>query len=181
MLELSRALTRLGHKVHVISRRGRLSQEVEEIEGVTFHRVYRGIIGPVRSRRGVSSGTASEGGSGLYGRAYHLYLESCFALYVAHVAARIIDSHGLDMIIERETAFGAGAMASKMTGRPMVLEMIGPRFSPLSMMRSSRVLAYNELMVPEDAMAKAVFIRAAVNLELFKPDQEAGRKVKGGT
>lgn len=178
VLELSRALAGFGHRVHVIARRGRLSPEVEEIEGVSFHRVYRGIIGPLRSREGVASGTASEGGSGLYGRAYHFYLETCFALYAAYVAAGLVESYGLDVIIERETAFGAGAIASKLTGRPMVLEMIGPRYSPLSMTRSSRVLAYNERMVPKDAMTKAVFVRATVNLDLFKPDQDAGRKVR---
>jgi len=177
-LELSRALTGLGYRVHVICRRGRFSPEWEEIEGITFHRLYRGIIGPVRSRGESDARTASEGGSGLYGRAYHLYLETGFALYVAFVAARIIDSYGLDVIIERETAFGAGAIASKMCRRPMVLEMIGPRFSPLSMRRCSKLLAYNELMVPKEAMAKAVFIRAAVNTDLFKPNPEAGRKVR---
>ena len=178
VLELSRALAGLGHKVHVISRRGRLNPKMEEIERVTFHRVYRGIIGQLRTRGTAGEGTASEGGIGLYGRAYHFYLESCFALYVACVAARMVESHGLDVIIERETAFGAGAIASKMTGRPMVLEMIGPRYSPLSMRRCSRVLAYNELMVPQKAMAKAVFVRAAVNLDLFKPNPEAGRGVR---
>src|SRR6267378_1090110 len=123
VLELSRALTGLGHKVHVISRRARLSPEVEEIDGVTFHRVYRGVIGPLNSRGHADVTANSEGSSGLYGRAYHLYLETCFALYVACFAARIIDAHGLDVIIERETAFGAGAIASKMCRRPMVLEM----------------------------------------------------------
>jgi len=107
-----------------------------------------------------------------------MYLETGFAMYVGYVAARIIDSYRLGVIIERETAFGAGAIASKVTGRPMVLEMIGPRFSRLSMRRSSRVLAYNELMVPKGAMAKTVFVRAAVNTSLFKPDAEAGRQVR---
>lgn len=179
VLELSRALTGLGHRVHVISRRGASSPAVEEIGGVTYHRLYRGVVIPLRSRGDSASSTASEGGSGLYGRAYHLYLETCFALYVGYVAARTVQSFGIDVIIERETAFGAGAIASKMTGRPMVLEMIGPWYSPLSMIRSSRVLAYNERMVPKDAMVKAVFLKAAVNLDLFKPDQEAGRKVRG--
>ena len=180
VLELSKALTAMGHKVHVISRRKRRTLEVEEIDGVTFHRVYRGIFAPVSPR---SSGegrlsAASEGSDGLYGRAYHLYLETCFALYVACVAAQIIDSYGLDVIIERETAFGAGAIASTMTNRPMVLEMIGPRFSSLSMRRSSKILAYNDLMVPKGAFAKAVFVRAAVNLDRFKPDREAGEMVR---
>jgi glycosyltransferase involved in cell wall biosynthesis len=178
VLELSRALTALGHRVHVISRRRRLSPEAEDIEGVTYHRVYRGIVGPIGSKVREASSTASEGGGGLYSRAYHLYLETAFALYVGHVAARMIDSYGLDVIIERETAFGAGAIASMISGRPMVLEMIGPRFSPLSMRRSSKVIAYNELMVPERAMSKTVFVKAAVNMALFRPNPDAGRRVR---
>jgi len=126
------------------------------------------------------SSTASEGGGGLYARAYRLYLETGFALYVGYIAARIIDSYDLDVIIERETAFGAGAIASMISGRPMILEMIGPRFSPLSMKRSSRVLAYNALMVPERGMSKTVFVKAAVNTELFRPNPEAGRRVREG-
>jgi len=180
VLELSRALTAQGHTVHVISRRGRLSPAVEDIEGVTYHRVYRGIFGPISPIMRSGSSTASEGGGGLYARAYRLYLETGFALYVGYIAARIIDSYDLDVIIERETAFGAGAIASMISGRPMILEMIGPRFSPLSMKRSSRVLAYNALMVPERGMSKTVFVKAAVNTELFRPNPEAGRRVREG-
>ena len=109
--------------------------EVESIEGVTYHRVYRGIFGPVGSREHSARGAASmdkEDAGGLYERAYHLYLKTGFAFYVACVAANIINSYDLDVIIERETAFGAGALASVMCRRPMVLEMIGPRFSSLS-------------------------------------------------
>ena len=178
VLELSRALAALGHKVHVISRRGRLSPEVEEIGGVTFHRVYRGILRPVRSRENSPRGDGSSEAGGLSARAYRLYLETCFAFYVAYLARRIIDRYDLDMIIERETAFGAGALASKMSRKPMVLEMIGPSYSQLSMKQSSRVLAYNELMVPQEAMAKAVFVRAAVNLDMFKPDEGSRHAVR---
>lgn len=180
VLELSKALTALGHRVHVIARRGRRGLEVEEIDGITFHRVYRGIVGPVSARPAGegSSGASSSAMGGVYGRAYRLYLETCFALYVGYVSARIIDSCGLDVIIERETAFGAGAIASTMTGKPMVLEMIGPRFSSASMKRSAKVLAYSERMVPKEAMKKAVFVRAAVNLDLFKPNPEAGKMVR---
>ena len=178
VLELARAFAQLGHKVHVISRRGNLAPEMENIDGVSVHRIYRGIISPVRRRNGVAYGTQSEGGSGFLGKAYHLYLESCFALYAAIVASRIIQTYSLDVIIERETAFGAGALASKMCNIPMVLEMIGPRYSNLSMRTCSKVFAYNERMLPRGAMEKVVFVKAAVNPGLFRPDREAGRAVR---
>ena len=160
----------------MIARRGGLGPPEEEISGVTFHRVYRGIVGQVRRRGDGSGGTASEGGRGFQGRAYRIYLETCFAFYVACIAAQLIESQRLDVILERETAFGAGAMASAISGRPMVLEMIGPQYSPLSIRRCSKVLAYNDLMVPREAKAKAIFIKAAVNLNLFKPDRELARR-----
>ena len=94
--------------------------------GSPFTGFFEGFSDRSGSRGPTASGTVSEGNGGLSGRAYHLYLETGFALYVACVAARFIDSYGLDVIIERETAFGAGAIASRLTGRPMVLEMIGP-------------------------------------------------------
>lgn len=178
VLELSRSLVKAGHTVHVIARRGTKSAEPEEVvDGVVFHRVYRGILVPLRSGE-VGASTAAEGGRGVIGRAYHVYLNTVFAIYVAIMASRIVESFDLDVIMERETAFGAGAIASIITGKPMFLEMIGPRYSSLSMWRCLKVLAYNRRMVPEKRITKTVFVRAAVNLDLFKPDSESGDRVR---
>ena len=88
-------------------------------------------------------------------------------------------AYGLQAIIERETAFGAGAIASLISHRPMILELIGPKYSLLSVSVSSKVLAYNEMMVPDGVRSKTVFVKAAVNPDVFKPDAAARNNIRG--
>jgi len=85
----------------------------------------------------------------------------------------------IDVVIERETAFGAGAVLSSMLRVPMVLEMIGPRVSPMSLRRANKVLAYSEQMVAGRVpRGKLVIVPAGVDTDLFRPDAEAGARVR---
>jgi glycosyltransferase involved in cell wall biosynthesis len=177
VLELSAALKLSGDEVHVVCSRLPGQPETQEIRGVTFHRVYRlpgGILLP-----SAASGAASRKGiDGAASLGYRFYLQTVNAARVGSLVGGIIKRHGLDAIIERETAYGAGAFASVITGRPMVLEIIGPRTSPLSVARSSKLLAYSTSMVPEKALEKAEYVEAAVNPGIFKPDRASGLKVR---
>ncbi|MDA4126820.1 MAG: glycosyltransferase family 4 protein [Thaumarchaeota archaeon] len=176
VFELARALGQLGDEVHVVCRREGSQKSEEKISGVSFHRVYRGVVGPL-SGKGNLAGADTET-QGVQARAYNLYLQSFNALFVGVFASKLARDHRLQVIIERETAFGAGAVASLISHRPMVLELIGPRYSKLSAAVCSRVLAYNEKMVPRGTMGKTVFVKAAVNLDLFKPDPIARSSVR---
>ena len=134
--EVASNLSKLGHEVHVIARRtGPHESKVEDLEGFKVHRVYRQIL-----RAGSKGAPISEfhKGHSLVGGLYYLYLRTFFALYVAFVASFVIGQYKLDVIIERETAFGAGGLASVFSARPMILEIVGPRYSRLSAKRSSR-------------------------------------------
>ncbi|MDA4127900.1 MAG: glycosyltransferase family 4 protein [Thaumarchaeota archaeon] len=176
VFELARALRRLGDEVHVVCRREASQKSEETISGVHFHRVYRGMMGPV-SRSGPRAGIDSES-QGLGAISYYLYLRSAYALFAGLVASRLAKDHDLQVILERESAFGAGAIASIISHKPMILEMIGPRYSRLSATVCSKVLAYNEKMIPDGAMGKTVFVKAAVNPDLFKPDQKARESIR---
>lgn len=177
VLELARALQQLGNQVHVVCRRERFQSSEETISGVVFHRLYRGWLFPLpRSEPPV--GPDGERSAGVVSTAYSLYLRTFNALFAGLFALRLIRSHGLQVIIERETAFGAGAVASVLSHRPMILEVVGPKTSRLSTYVSSRILAYNEKMVSQGALKKTVFVEAAVNPELFKPDPTARTKVR---
>jgi glycosyltransferase involved in cell wall biosynthesis len=85
----------------------------------------------------------------------------------------------IEVVIERETAFGAGAVLSSILGVPMVLEMIGPRVSAMSLRRASKVLAYSSIMaggrVPAD---KLEIVPAGVDTNMFVPNPEAGARVR---
>jgi len=90
-----------------------------------------------------------------------------------------MSGRGIDVVIERETAFGAGAVLSSILGVPMVLEMVGPRVSAISLRKASKVLAYSTVMTRGRVPAsKLEIVPAGVNTELFAPNQDAGEKVK---
>jgi phosphatidylinositol alpha-1,6-mannosyltransferase len=94
-------------------------------------------------------------------------------------ASRALSGKKINVVLERETAFGAGAVLSRLTGVPLVLEVIGPRISSLSLQRASLVLAYSREMVkglvPPDRLR---LVSAAVNLRLFRPEPVAGEEIR---
>ena len=177
VLELSRALSKLGDEVHVVCRRRAGEPRTEKIHEITLHRLYRGVFGALPRPRS-DSGSISEMRNGLASRLYELYLRTAYSIYSGAEASRIVRDLSVDAILERETAFGAGAVASWMTNRPMLLELIGPRYNRLSISTSARIVAYSEVMTPLNARNKTSYVTAAVNPELFHPDPASGRAVR---
>jgi len=90
------------------------------------------------------------------------------------LAARVIKKHKLDVVIERETSFGAGAIASIITGRPLILEVNGPRFSSISAKRASKITAYSMGGIKQEYRDKTHILDAGMNPEVFWPNP-AGR------
>lgn len=115
----------------------------------------------------------------IFGKAaYRLYLRSVYSLYATIYAIKVIKNYDLDVILERETSFGCGALASIITGKPLVLEINGPEFSAFSAKHAKKVLAYSKLHerliqmgVPRDDVIE---LFAAVDSNLFKPDSRLG-------
>jgi glycosyltransferase involved in cell wall biosynthesis len=176
VMELSSALAALGDEVYVICRRRPSQPKDERIGRVAFRRLYRGLFGPLTKNRDDSP---QNGGSDRWvSRLYTVYLNTAFALYSGIEASRIILEESVQVILERETAFGAGGIAAKLCKIPLVLEMIGPRYSPISMSTSSKVLAYTEAMVPSIARSKTTYVTAAVNPLVFRPNDDARRNTR---
>ncbi|MEM2087167.1 MAG: glycosyltransferase family 4 protein [Thermoproteota archaeon] len=176
--ELARNLVRLGHDVHLVSRRIRVEQgRFEELDGIRVYRIYRGIFFPFPVSEYLQVGRQRK--TGVVDLVYRAYLFTVYALYAGIVAANLVKKNNLDIIVERETSFGAGAVASILTGRPMVLELVGPRCSILSVRRASRVLTYTESMLPRGVpRSRVIMVTAAVDTDLFKPDEEQRRIVR---
>lgn len=177
--ELAGSLHELGHEVHTVSRRtARSSPSYEVRNGVVVHRVYRFMFFP-------QAGWSRPGGSddrertGAVGRMYYLYLSTIFALFVALYSSRLIKRHGIDVVIERETAFGAGGIASFISGRPLILEIVGPRYSKVSAEKSRYILYYTDSMLRSWVdRRKCVPVPAGVDVTLFHPDYAAGRETR---
>lgn len=171
--EVAKHLTKLGHEVHVISRRINLGQlHYEILDDIHIHRIYRGIIAPLplSGYQRLERGEASKS-FGLMNKLYAGYLFTIFPIFAGLIASRIIKKCNIELIIERETSFGAGAIASMITRRPMILEIIGPRYSKRSFRKSKKILAYTRSMIREPALPEnLIFVTAAADTERFKPD-----------
>ena len=179
VVELAKSLTELGHEVHVVCRRvHRADPATEVVDGITLHRVFRWIIRP-ESKSSFTAGPTRIPNSRPLNSFYYLYLLTIFRFYVAIVVSRLVFKFDLNMIFERETSFGAGGLASLFTRRPMVLEIIGPRYSRLSAWRSGHILYYTDTMLRSWVdRRKCVPVPAGVNLSLFCADGKRGIAVR---
>lgn len=175
-MELAKSLTELGYNVHVISRRVKKEDpKVEIVQGFTVHRVYRKILTQESGSR-VFVGSNEPKQLGMKGSMYYLYLVTLFRVYVALVGLRVISKYKLNLIIERETSFGAGALTSILARKSMILEIIGPRYSRISSWRSKTIFYYTESMLRNwTDKRKCVAVPAGVNLSLFHFDEKAGK------
>ena len=181
--EVAKNLVRQGNEVHVVARRVTPAQLKEEtIDGMKIHRYYRGVLfSSSRSSFVDSNATGSYRGStpGIIWKSYELYLKTAFATYIGVQVAKLIREHSIDLVFERETSFGAGAMASILTGRPCVLEVIGNRVTGLQLRTSKRIVIYSHSFLEEILeKSKVAQVTAAVDTDLFRPDSAAGEEVR---
>jgi len=181
--ELARNLSKLGHEVHVVARRVNSSQpKVENLDGIVIHRFQRGIF--FSSKRSSFSDGQAQGSyrgntSLLIWKSYEAYLRTVFPVYIALEVTRLVREYSIDLVFERETSFGAGAMASMLTDRPFVLEVIGNRVTGLQVRRSKKIIAYSRGMFEGTAEAsRVVIVTGAVDTDVFKPDSASGEEVR---
>ncbi|MBL7118560.1 glycosyltransferase [Candidatus Bathyarchaeota archaeon] len=178
---LSKVLIENGHEVHVVCRRTVSIPAYEFLDGVHIHRIYRGILAPVPFSSYTYKKPFPRKHSWLGGilrsavkLCYRLYLRSLYTIYAGVYGALLVRRCRLDVILERETSFGAGALASILSGKPLILQTNAPVCAGLSLWRASKVLAYpmvrqelSERGVPEDRLVEFF---PTVNTDIFKPD-----------
>jgi glycosyltransferase involved in cell wall biosynthesis len=169
---VAKHLAELDNEVYVVSRRMSQKQpKYEKIDGFHVYRIYRGIVAPLP----FSKYEQPEAGKkqALKARFYEKYLFTLLPFYASLFAAHLIKKHDLEIIVERETSFGAGGLASVICRKPLVLEIIGPRYSKLSFNKAEEILAYTETMIHESPIPqKVTFVDAAADTELFRPDAD---------
>jgi glycosyltransferase involved in cell wall biosynthesis len=179
--EVARHLARKGNHVTVVARRLSRSQpRWDRLGEITVYRTFQGIFfEPPLTTYAEHHADQRKGGSSLVRHLYALYLKSFRAVELGLESSRALSGQRVDVVLERETAFGAGAVLSRLVGAPLVLEVIGPRISSLSLQRASLVLAYSSRMVrglvPPERLR---MVSAAVNLRLFRPDPVAGEEIR---
>ncbi len=160
--ELAKHLVEIGHQVFVICRREAGQKRQEMLEGVQVYRIYRGLVLPTRRTRWRAE-------TGPRASFYSLYLRTVFLIFAAVQIARVIRRADADIVLERGTSLGEGALASTICRRPTVLEIIGPRFSSLSFRRARKVLAFSFKALGHYSREKVQLVTAAANIEMFSP------------
>jgi len=178
--ELASCLQKLGNQVHVMIRRGsKAESETEEIDGSTYHRVYRGILFPIEGK-GRSSSNAKR--QSLRRRVFDVYLTLVHAPYCAYKAVGLVRRFNIDVILERASSLGAGAIAALLCGKPLVLEVIDRRHTRLSTKISQKILAYGRDVLKVDPPPDRLrIVSAAANIDLFRPreDRQVERDLVG--
>lgn len=145
--------------------------------GLVLHRIYRFVFSPGSQAVGTTGRSASETRRGLVASLYEIYLRTLFMLYVSFAIIRLIKRNNIDAVVERETSFGAGGLASLVTRKPMVLEIVGPRYSRISVWWSKKILYYTDSMLRAWVdRNKCLEVSSGVNTSFFHEDPES-RKV----
>ena len=169
--ELAKHFTLLGHEVDVIARKSTSNEDSYALLGkIEVHRLQRGIL--FSSSKSSFASAESKGSYRgktplIVWKLYELYLRTVFAFYSGIVTALLVRKKGHDVILERESLFGAGAIASVLTGRPLVLEVIGNRVTKFQLSRAKKIIAYSREMfkgLVDDS--KIEIVSAGVDTEL---------------
>ena len=178
--EVATHLVKLGHQVDLLCREGSGQAQTEILDGVRIHRIKDGIVmsNPYSSYQAGEDGVSK---SRVLRRVlkslYGVYFTSIYPIYAATKAIKVVQSTDSDIILERETSFGAGAITSYLTGRTLIVEIIGPRFNTLSVRRASKILYYNPSMIggliDSHKLSK---VSAAANTTLFRYNPQARKE-----
>ncbi|UCC92580.1 MAG: glycosyltransferase family 4 protein [Thermoplasmata archaeon] len=84
--------------------------------------------------------------------------------------AQLAKKYQADLIYERESSMGSGALAAKLTGLPLVVEVNDHWYHPMSLERASRILSVtggSRRTIPEEHHHKTRFLHNAVDMALF--------------
>lgn len=130
------------------------------------------------SKHGPTHLLAADGSSGenITGIAKILYPPSPFKHLVSlgyfPKALRAARAFQPDVIYERGSSYGLGAMLSQALKIPMLCMVLDEWFSPLSLVKANRIIATNPELVPSWARSKAVKVSWGANADLFHPNHD---------
>jgi glycosyltransferase involved in cell wall biosynthesis len=107
---------------------------------------------------------------GLWPRTPPRGLRHALGLCSVAQAVRRVRAFAPDVIYERGSSYGAGAMLGMITGAPVVCMVLDEHVSPLSLDRAARIIATSPDLVSPLLRHKTVRVSWGANVDRFRPD-----------
>ncbi len=155
---IAKELTKLGHEVHVISKRYSDDAKFEIINGIQVHRLKRGVV---------ASGKSLEKSPF---KKYFKPFKAFLNIVLAYQIYKLVDQYGCDIILERNHSLGVGALTSYLTGRPLVLEVIDSILSKYSIKRAKHIIAYTDRFFRKTDQSKVKLVKVGFDPSTFYPE-----------
>lgn len=150
-------LTKLGHEVHIISEKFKGDKDDEVINGLRIHRLLRAIVKPSKEIKKSRLRKLA--------RFFKFIPNFLLGLKVASLVKR----YKCDLILERAHSLGVGAIASLMTGKPLILEVIDYIYSKISAQIAKYIIAYTKAFFNPRIQKKVCLVEAGYDPRIFKP------------
>ena len=106
---------------------------------------------------------------GLWPRTPPFGLRHAMTTISAAVALRCVRRFAPDVIYERGSSYGTGALLGLLAGAPVVCMVLDEHVSPISLARASRIIATDPSLVPSRHRSKTIQVRWGANVERFHP------------
>lgn len=156
-LAVARELKKMGHELFLFSERFDMEPTQEDLEGLRIIRLLRaGVTSSVKIKKSKWRRILK------IGRIVPNF-------WLAWQIRRIIKKENIDIIFERAHSRGVGGLASLLTGKPLILEVIDNIFSKISIWRARKIIAYTKEFFSNRIKKKVVLVRAGFEKKFFYP------------
>lgn len=170
--EVAKNLVEMKNNVYLVCMKGHPEQKsFENYKGINIYRIYSGTD----KARSIQKNPAARKILNLFIPIITRTIAISFGVRIAMIAHK----NKCDLIYERSSSMGAGAYASYITGKPLVLEMNDPVATTISLSRSKVIITTQKEMVKGKADEKKIIeVTWGANTELFNPKVDAGNVIK---
>lgn len=177
--EIAKNLHKKSVNVYIVAKRCSFGEPSREcFHGIPVFRIFRRI--PRRSLvqhlkiNSIKENQSNQKSSNIIlrftGYLYKIYLHTIQVAFSVLFLIKLIKKYKIDVVLERGSSLGAGVIASRITKRPSIVEIIDDNHSPISLKFSEKVIIYTHKVlkchVPYNRLVK---VTAAANTELFNP------------
>lgn len=170
--EVAKNLVELKNNVYLVCMKGHPEQKsFENYNGINIYRIYSGTD----KARFIQKNPAARKILNLFIPIITRTMAISFGVRIAMIARK----NNCDLIYERSSSMGAGAYASVITGKPLVLEMNDPVATSISLSRSKVIITTQREMLKGKADEKKIIeVTWGANTELFNPEVDPGHVIE---